>query len=285
MVQKHAYLIMAHGEFALLQCLAWALDDPRNDLFIHIDAKVSDLPEVRTEKAGIYMLKDRIDVRWGDVSQIETELLLFKTAVAQGPYSYYHLLSGVDLPLKSQDYIHHFFETHAGKEFIGFAETVLTPEIVRKVQRWHLFPRHFRDGSLFTRLLRSAFLRLQEIAGIRRNRDIAFCKGANWVSVTDAFAQYLLAQEEWVRKVYSHTFCADEMVLQTLCWNSSFRQRLYDTGDEWRGNLRLIGWKDGRLQDWRAADYDLLAASDALFARKFNTSDMGFVERMLSLSK
>ena len=285
MVQRHAYLIMAHGEFALLQCLVRALDDPRNDLFIHIDAKVSDPPEVRTEKAGSYMLKDRIDVRWGDVSQIETELFLFKTAVAKGPYSYYHLLSGVDLPLKSQDYIHRFFETHAGKEFIGFSETVLTPEIVRKVQRWHLFPKHFRDAGLFTRLLRSAFLRLQEVAGIRRNRDIAFCKGANWVSVTDAFAQYFLSQEAWVRKVFSHTFCADEMVLQTLCWSSPFRQKLYDTEDEWRGNLRLIGWKDGRLQDWQAADYDLLADSDALFARKFNASDMGFIERVLSLSR
>ena len=285
MVQKHAYLIMAHGDFALLQCLARALDDPRNDLFIHIDAKVSNLPEVRTEKAGAYMLKDRIDVRWGDVSQIETELLLFKTAITNGPYTYYHLLSGVDLPLKNQDYIHCFFETHAGKEFIGFAETVLTPEIIRKVQRWHLFPRHFRDGGLFIRLLRSAFLRLQEVAGIRRNRDIAFCKGANWVSVTEDFAQYFLSREAWVRKVFSHTFCADEMVLQTLCWNSSFRQRLYDTSDEWRGNLRLIGWKNGRLQDWQAADYDLIADSDALFARKFNASDMGFIERVLTLSK
>ncbi len=285
MTLKHAYLVMAHGEFPLLQCLARALDDPRNDLFIHIDAKVSDLPEVWTEKAGMYMLKERLDVRWGDVSQIETELLLFKTAVAKGPYAYYHLLSGVDLPIKSQDYIHRFFETHAGKEFIGFAETVLTPEIVRKVQRWHLFPRHFRDGNLFTRLLRSAFLRLQEVAGIRRNRDIAFCKGANWVSVTDAFARYFLSQEVWVRKVFSHTFCADEMVLQTLCWNSPFRQSLYETEDEWRGNLRLVGWKDGRLQDWQAVDYDLLAASDALFARKFNTSDMRFVQRVLSLSR
>lgn len=285
MVQKHAYLIMAHGEFTLLQCLARALDDPRNDLFIHIDAKVSSLPEVRTEKAGAYILTDRIDVRWGDISQIETELLLFKAAVAKGPYTYYHLLSGVDLPLKSQDYIHRFFEMHAGKEFIGFAETVLTPEIVRKVQRWHLFPRHFRDGGFFIRLLRASFLRLQEVAGIRRNQDIDFCKGANWVSVTDAFAQYFLSREAWVRKVFSHTFCADEMVLQTLCWNSSFRQRLYDTDDEWRGNLRLIGWKNGRLQDWQAADFDLLAASDALFARKFNASDMGFVERVLSLSR
>ena len=285
MVQKHAYLIMAHGDFALLQCLARALDDPRNDLFIHIDAKVSDLPEIRTEKAGAHILKDRIDVHWGDISQIETELLLFKTAVTNGPYTYYHLLSGVDLPIKSQDYIHRFFETHAGKEFIGFAETVLTPEIIRKVQRWHLFPGHFRDGGLFIRMVRSAFLRLQEVAGIRRNRDIAFCKGANWVSVTNAFAQFFLSREEWVRKVFSHTFCADEIVLQTLCWNSSFRQKLYDTGDEWHGNLRLIGWKNGRLQDWQSADYDLIAKSDALFARKFNASDMGFIERVLSLSR
>ncbi len=285
MAQKHAYLIMAHGEFALLRDLVRALDDPRNDLFIHIDAKVPELPDVQTEKAGLFMLKTRIDVRWGDVSQIETELLLFKAAATKGPYAYYHLLSGVDLPLKNQDYIHHFFELHAGKEFIGFAETALTPEIIRKVQRWHLFPRHFRDGDLITRLLRSIFLRIQELAGIRRNRDIAFCKGANWVSVTDAFVQYFLSNEEWVRKVFSHTFCADEMVLQTLCWNSPFRQKLYDINNEWRGNLRLIGWKDGRLQDWQATDYDLLTTSDALFARKFNTSDMRFIERVLSLSQ
>lgn len=34
---KHAYLILAHGDFALLQCLVSALDDERNDLYVHVD--------------------------------------------------------------------------------------------------------------------------------------------------------------------------------------------------------------------------------------------------------
>ena len=34
---KHAFLILAHTEFALLQRLVNCLDDGRNDIFIHFD--------------------------------------------------------------------------------------------------------------------------------------------------------------------------------------------------------------------------------------------------------
>lgn len=37
----HAYLIIAHNEFEVLQKLVGALDDPRNDIYIHFDKKVS----------------------------------------------------------------------------------------------------------------------------------------------------------------------------------------------------------------------------------------------------
>ena len=36
---KHAYLILAHNEFEVLRKLISALDDPRNDIFIHFDEK------------------------------------------------------------------------------------------------------------------------------------------------------------------------------------------------------------------------------------------------------
>ena len=32
---KHAYLILAHNEFGLLQTLISCLDDPRNDIRLH----------------------------------------------------------------------------------------------------------------------------------------------------------------------------------------------------------------------------------------------------------
>lgn len=37
---KHAYLIMAHHEFEVLGKLVQALDDERNDIYIHFDKKV-----------------------------------------------------------------------------------------------------------------------------------------------------------------------------------------------------------------------------------------------------
>ncbi len=36
---KHAYCIMAHGGWEQLQMLLDVLDDARNDIFLHIDAK------------------------------------------------------------------------------------------------------------------------------------------------------------------------------------------------------------------------------------------------------
>ena len=36
---KHAYLIMAHGDFYLLKKLIQAIDNPDGDIFLHLDAK------------------------------------------------------------------------------------------------------------------------------------------------------------------------------------------------------------------------------------------------------
>ena len=34
---KHAYLIMAHNEFNILEKIIKLIDDERNDIFVHID--------------------------------------------------------------------------------------------------------------------------------------------------------------------------------------------------------------------------------------------------------
>lgn len=72
------------------------------------------------DKAGFFILENPIKVYWGNISQIKAEYLLFETALANGPYAYYHLLSGTDLPIQKQEYIHNFCARHTGKEFVGF---------------------------------------------------------------------------------------------------------------------------------------------------------------------
>ena len=113
-MKKHAYLIMAHTQPELLKMLLKKLDDERNDIYLHIDSKAKDYPldEVAAvlQKANC-VFTERTDVKWGSYSQIHCEMVLLKEAT-KTEHAYYHLLSGMDLPIKSQDEIHKFFETY-----------------------------------------------------------------------------------------------------------------------------------------------------------------------------
>ena len=42
-MDKHAYLIMAHNNLYVLEKLLLLLDDYRNDIYIHIDAKLKNV--------------------------------------------------------------------------------------------------------------------------------------------------------------------------------------------------------------------------------------------------
>lgn len=111
---------MAHNEYDILNKLLLLLDDERNDIFT-IMIKNVNYPPIELKYSNIYVFK-KVDVGWGEDSQIECEMFLFNEAYKKGPFDYYHLLSGVDLPLKSNDYIHDFFDQNKGKEFVGIMD-------------------------------------------------------------------------------------------------------------------------------------------------------------------
>lgn len=271
---KHAYLIIAHHEPKVLQLLLEAIDDYRNDVFIHFDRKCEVYPDVIMNQAQVFILEQRLDVRWGHRSQIDVELLLFERAYQQQEYSYYHLLSGVDIPIKSQNYIHRFFEKNKGKEFIGFTPGNIEEEITRKVKRYHLFSKEFRLSrgikTLVVKGVRKTFLELQACFGIKRHKNIVFKKGTNWVSISTDFVALVLSQKEEIQKMYTHSFCADEIFIQTICWNSSFRERVYDLEDSRNSSKRMIQWVNNEIVEWEMDDLHFLLDSPGLFARKFS---------------
>lgn len=282
---KHAYLIIAHNEFWLLQQLIQVLDDSRNDIFIHFDKKLAAYPTLSTQHAGLSIIEQRIDVRWGDVSVVEAEYALFEAAIRQGKYAYYHLLSGVDLPLRSQDDIHRFFEHHQGKEFIGFSQYDYQSEVDRKVCRYHLYPRDFRPTnqpiSIAKKIIRALFMRVQYLLHLQRNKHIVFKKGTQWISITDEFVRYIVSQKEEVLRMYQNTFCSDEIFAQTLCWNSKFRDKVFNVSDEALGCMRKIGWKNGQLINWTDTDYEELINAEMIFARKFTETNKQLIDKIL----
>lgn len=286
---KHAYLILAHGSYSLLQRLVSAIDDERNDIFIHIDRKQTELPHLQVKRSRLFLLdRERVSVFWGDVSVVAAEFALINFAHKQGEYAYYHLLSGVDLPLKSQNDIHDFFEAHQGKEFIGFYDGAdLSVSLVRKVQRYHLFAQDFRGSGLVflaKRIARALAIRAQEFLGIKRHTNIRFAKGTQWWSLTGALIESLLSKQAEILSLYKHTFCADEIAIQTYVYNSPFMAQVFAPEDEAKSSLRHIGWRDGALYDWTRADYQDLKHSTALFARKFNEEDPDFLDSIIELS-
>ena len=95
-----AFLIIAHDEFEVLRRLVALLDNEECDIYIHIDKKAKQLPIIETRRSQIHIIDDRLDVRWGHISQIRCEYLLWETAILNGPYDNYVFLSGTHLPLK-----------------------------------------------------------------------------------------------------------------------------------------------------------------------------------------
>ena len=56
---KHAFLIIAHNEYPVLEVLLSMLDDERNDIYLHIDKRATELfqqiKKVKMQKAGFYL--------------------------------------------------------------------------------------------------------------------------------------------------------------------------------------------------------------------------------------
>jgi len=286
---KHAYLILAHQEFDVLKCLLEAIDDARNDIFIHFDKKVELLPQLNVSKANIIILDKRESIYWGDVSMLYAEYALLLTANNHGNYAYYHLLSGVDMPLKDQDTIHEFFNLHNGALFIGYSQANRDIEIKNRTSTYHILTKYFRNDSsfmyAFSKLLRFVVNHTQRMVGLKRNAVEEIKLGPQWFSVPADFVAYLIENKVRYLNMFRNTFCSDELFVQTAAWNSSFKDRLYNIFDEFDGCVRDIQWKNGQLLNWEIKNLPELLNSKAMFARKFSTADMNVVYAILKISK
>ena len=222
------------------------------------------------------------DITWGSVSQIKCELFLMQKAADNDMYQYYHLLSGADLPLRTQKEIHDFFNQNCGKEFIHFApftESDGTPADDRAryywATRWYnILP--LKKSLSIMRRLDTVQIKVQRAIGVNRLRRWGIqhlYRGANWFSISDQLVREVLQNANQIVKMYSASICCDEVFLQTyIQTHEQWLSRLYysDMDDNYESIKRAIDWKRGGPYVWRETDYDELMNSGYLFARKFD---------------
>ena len=289
MNKKHAYLFIVAGNLKILEKSLTLLDSPDNDFYIHLDIKCNELIEelnkvIKKLKSSKVFLINKIDVRWGDFSQVECELLLLRNATNKFKYTYYHLLSESDMPIKSQKEILEFFEKNEGKEFIEIQELPKNKLFLTRFKAYNIFTRQLKAKNkiirIFTYIIRKIFVIVQLLFGYDYTKkfNIEIKYGSNWFSITDNLARYILENERLIRAMFSHGICVDEHFIQTLIYNSKYKKNLYKDG-----NLRLIIWTKNNNSPnvLTIKDYDKIINSNKLFARKFREDvDMNIVDKI-----
>lgn len=290
----HAILIIAHNQFELLKKLILALDDEKNDIFVHIDAKVKDFDFDSFKSLPKYSeihFTDRVNVTWGDFSQVEAEMILLNASVnnetENKKYSYFHLISGCDLPIKSNDEIHRFFDENIGKEFIHFSSNKASSTSVTRIKYYHFFR---SKRTFFRKLLSYSILQIERLIGVNRlkKNNITVQKGCNWFSITGDFARYIVQNMQKWKTVFEYSYCADEVFVQTIFVNSPFKNNLFmkNCNNNHLACARLIDWERGNPYVFRKEDFELIKSSSAMFGRKFSLDiDPEIVDMILESNK
>ena len=283
----HAYMIIAHNQFELLEKLILSLDDERNDIYIHIDAKVKDFDfdffSELTKHSAVSFTDKRFSIRWGGFDMVRAEYALLEKALSNGTkYEYIHLLSGIDLPIKSNDEIHSFFTKNNGREFLHFTSKCLNDTEFDRIRAYHFAPGR---RNVINRIITKLESKTARAFGINRIKNLDVQKGSQWFSITGEFAKYVLDNKNFVFKQFKYTFIPDEFFVQTLLINSPFKDKLFknELDNDHFACARLIDWKRGNPYVWTMEDYDEIMSSPCMFARKFDYENQPeIVDKILS---
>ena len=79
---KMAIAIQCHTNSEQINRLINYFQDDYIDIYIHVDKKSNIVSELDIKK-NVYLIENRVDVKWGQFSQVEATLNIFKEIGAQ----------------------------------------------------------------------------------------------------------------------------------------------------------------------------------------------------------
>ncbi len=287
-MSKHAYLLIITGHHKEVQFLLQILDDPRNDIFIHIDKK-DKTANFNTylnicKHSKVYFVKRR-NVAWGSGAIGTAEMDLLKKAVVNN-YDYYHLLSGTDLPVKSNDFLHNFFNKYNDKIFVecnNFLKNESEWKFNLRFQQYHLFQDWIGSKNNNLKRLDWTFCLIQKFFRINRTKKLhkTIKSGSTWFSIPNNFAHYLVQNYDQIIHFVKYTYCVDEIFIQTWLYNSKFYKNIFHNKNinQYQTNLRFYDFKNGHPRYMNTNDFKKLNKSKFLFARKFDVDKKPFLAK------
>lgn len=276
-----AVLVLAHANPAQLKRLVSHLQADF-DVFVHLDKRSDILASDFAAFTKTKVIK-KVKATWGSLGIVRATLELLELASGGTGYDRYVLISGQDVPLKTNSAIAEFFSQHREIDFVDSNPFTNADESrLTRISRFHFFPRRTFSAALTT-LAADISRRLDELifrAGVRRSMNYGFRWGSQWMDLTSETADkvlLLVRNDKGFLKRFHFTFCPDEVFFQTAI-ESCGRQGLSLARPR-----RYIDWQTGpeHPRVLRQEDLGAVEASDMLFARKCDTSiDPDFVEAL-----
>ena len=283
---KIAYLLQVHKNWELLALLIRLLKESWNDVFIHVDAKTPFQEEQLTTlipNIDIHFIHPRIKVFWGHDSQVHATLALLQSAFhASTHYDRFILLSGQDLPIKTNDRIFRFFDNNP-HEYLQYYKFPIKWWVYGGYDRMQVY--NFPDilGPFWNKVNR----RIQMLLPFRRPLpfDGALFAGCQWFNLTRGAVEYILQYVQTTNILNSvrYSSCVDEIFFQSILLNSPFSDSCQCD------DLRYVDWElhGSNPKTLDQSDWPKLHDSKALFARKFDqTHDPTIIQSVVqSLEK
>jgi hypothetical protein len=246
------------------------------DVFIHIDKKNEHLKKHIIESPYVHILSNNIECEWGDISQVDTTLLLLKEVISsQKQYDFVCLRSGQDLLVKKG--FEEFLFKNRNKIFMSF-KLVSEKDLGQMKIKWPKITRRRYTSKHPIRIYRSVLLFLfRKGLNLFPNpsqmpKEITFYKGSQWFTIPFEVAKYMieyLDHNEWYYKFFEYTLVPDECFFHTLIMNSPYKANVVNN------HLYFMKWGQtlsarNSPQDLTTKDIKMIEESGQFFARKFD---------------
>ena len=273
---KQAILITAYKNYHHLEEIINFFDN-NFDLYIHIDKKSiisSDTLSGLRACDNVKLVSRKYKVNWGSFNHLRCILHLTEMALKNQNYSYLHLISGHDFPIKNTSYFLDFFN-NTDEEFISYFEV---PKLgwannggMDRLEYFNFYDvldgKNPKQKGWIKRLFR-----IQKRLGFKRKISSKMPKlygGSTWWSLSRNCASYVIEHSRSHKAVlnrFRHTLCSEEFYFQTIILNSSFANKVNVNCQRYIDWVARNGNNPAILDE---TDYEKLTNTSAVFARKF----------------
>lgn len=250
-----------------------------NKVIVHVDKKTNISNFNINFPSDVVFIKDRIDVKWGTHSQIESFVKLLDKAVKYNP-DFTFMLSGDDLPCMTNEEIDILIRSSNYKNLIHYQDA--RNKWVNPLERVkYIYPRIFylRDPTFVQRLIKKTLkqlhlLRINKEYILNKDKIDTFYKGSNWFGLNNNSLNKMISfirSNVWYIKMFEKSLCGDEVFFHTLLKHLKIEDCFHDSV-RMNDALRYIDWNSGpeypKILD--VHDLEKIANSNCIFARKFS---------------